>query len=235
MMDAVPVVAAVTYSVIVKAVVTFTPVSSSKGHYRYESCNSDIWHHIAVLGALLADVTAAVAVVTCNTSCSIGIWQALLEIVRSVVVVTAVGVAAVTYDTSGIYRNLEASFAVVAAIVVIAVVTCELCGSMGSSEASFAVLAAIAVVVAAVICSTCAPLEIVRALVVAVVACVTKDIIVVSEASIAVAVAAVVAVAAAVAVEAVVAVVAAVAVLAVEAVVAVVAAVAVVAVVAVTI
>ncbi|GFR86772.1 hypothetical protein ElyMa_002475800 [Elysia marginata] len=120
--------------------------------------------NIAVLGALLADVTA-VAVVTSDTSCSIGIWQALLEIKRSVVVVTAVGVAVVvvtavgvavvTYDTSVIFRNLEASFAVVAAIVVIAVVTCEICGSMGSSEASFTVLAAIAVVVAAVVCSTC--------------------------------------------------------------------------------
>ncbi|GFS21070.1 hypothetical protein ElyMa_006914400 [Elysia marginata] len=63
--------------------------------------------NIAVLGALLADVTA-VAVVTSDTSCNIGIWQALPEIVRSVVVVTAVGVAVVTYDTSGIFRNLEA-------------------------------------------------------------------------------------------------------------------------------
>ncbi|GFR79602.1 hypothetical protein ElyMa_002292400 [Elysia marginata] len=110
--------------------------------------------NIAVSGALLADVTA-VAVVTRDTSCSIGIWQALLEIKRSVVVVTAVGVAVVTYDTSGIFRNLEASFVVVAAIVVIAVVTCEICGSMRSSEAPFAMLAAIAVVVAPVICSTC--------------------------------------------------------------------------------
>ncbi|GFR69330.1 hypothetical protein ElyMa_000298800 [Elysia marginata] len=81
--------------------------------------------NIAVLGALLADVTA-VAVVTSDTSCSIEIWPAPLEKVRSVVVVTAVGVAVVTYDTSGIFRNLEASFAVVAAIVVIAVVTCEI-------------------------------------------------------------------------------------------------------------
>ncbi|GFR85195.1 hypothetical protein ElyMa_002436200 [Elysia marginata] len=110
--------------------------------------------NIAVLGALLAGVTA-VAVVTSDTSCSIGIWQALLEIKRSVVVVTAVGITVVTYDTSGIFRNLEASFAVVAAIVVISEVKCEIFGSMGSSEAPFAVLVAIAVVVAVVICSIC--------------------------------------------------------------------------------